>query len=267
MPTGVPKNGKRKSSPRVERISRVCEVCGKERFYTPGEICKREERGGVKIRFCSEYCNGKAKRKPDRYVELVCPICSKKFTKLIAHMKGKYYCSHACSYEGRRVENAKWRDPEQIKAYMAEYQRTNRERLVEQARLRDTKTPENHKRKLNRQRKYREANRDKINTHEALRRSKQIDGSFTAEEWASMKRMYDYTCLRCGKREPDIRLTIDHVVPLVEGGIHNKSNIQPLCKSCNSSKNAKAIDYREKFASKKIDIITQGSLWDNEEAI
>jgi 5-methylcytosine-specific restriction endonuclease McrA len=50
--------------------------------------------------------------------------------------------------------------------------------------------------------------------------------------------------LACGQREPEIKLTIDHVVPLVRNGSHDKSNIQPLCLSCNDSKGTKVLDYR-----------------------
>jgi 5-methylcytosine-specific restriction endonuclease McrA len=39
-------------------------------------------------------------------------------------------------------------------------------------------------------------------------------------------------------------LTEDHVVPLSLGGSNDIDNIQPLCKSCNSSKRGRHIDYR-----------------------
>ncbi len=69
-------------------------------------------------------------------------------------------------------------------------------------------------------------------------------GSYTATEWRSLCRKYDYRCLCCGKREPDISLTVDHVVPLDKGGANDITNLQPLCGECNSRKGATIIDYR-----------------------
>lgn len=69
-------------------------------------------------------------------------------------------------------------------------------------------------------------------------------GNFTAQEWAALKKKYNYTCLRCGRKEPEIRLTLDHVKPLYLGGQNTIENSQPLCKTCNSSKGIKWIDYR-----------------------
>jgi 5-methylcytosine-specific restriction endonuclease McrA len=70
-------------------------------------------------------------------------------------------------------------------------------------------------------------------------------GSHTLSEWQDVKKKYDYTCLCCGKREPEITLTVDHIVPVSKGGTDNIDNIQPLCRSCNPRKRDKTIDYRE----------------------
>jgi 5-methylcytosine-specific restriction endonuclease McrA len=44
-----------------------------------------------------------------------------------------------------------------------------------------------------------------------------------------------YRCLRCGS--PD-DLTLDHIHPWVLGGANSAENLQTLCRTCNSSKNA-----------------------------
>jgi 5-methylcytosine-specific restriction endonuclease McrA len=75
-------------------------------------------------------------------------------------------------------------------------------------------------------------------------RKYQAEGSHTEAEWAMLKASYNHTCLCCGQREPEITLTRDHVVPLTQGGSDWITNIQPLCHTCNSSKNTKSTDYR-----------------------
>lgn len=71
-------------------------------------------------------------------------------------------------------------------------------------------------------------------------------GTITKEEWKWLKEFYNYTCLCCGRREPEIKLTLDHVLPLTMGGKNVIENAQPLCQPCNSSKHNKHIDYRPK---------------------
>ena len=49
-------------------------------------------------------------------------------------------------------------------------------------------------------------------------------------------------CLRCGTSD---NLSIDHVIPVALGGRNAIENTQVLCRSCNSSKGVKIIDYRK----------------------
>jgi len=95
-------------------------------------------------------------------------------------------------------------------------------------------------------RAYSKAHRDKAAAALNRRRARkyQAEGTRTEAEWKALKAQYDYACLCCGRREPDITLTRDHIIPITQGGSDWITNIQPLCYSCNSSKNAKCIDYR-----------------------
>lgn len=69
-------------------------------------------------------------------------------------------------------------------------------------------------------------------------------GSHTLTEWKALKRKYGFRCLMCGLREPLIKLTVDHVIPISLGGSDDISNVQPLCAPCNASKGTKTIDLR-----------------------
>ena len=50
---------------------------------------------------------------------------------------------------------------------------------------------------------------------------------------------YKFKCVDCGATD---KLTIDHIKPVSKGGTDNFSNLQILCKSCNSSKGAKYVE-------------------------
>jgi hypothetical protein len=59
--------------------------------------------------------------------------------------------------------------------------------------------------------------------------------AFTVEDWLAVCEMHGNKCAKCGEEKP---LCVDHIKPRVAGGTDELSNIQPLCKSCNSIKSA-----------------------------
>jgi 5-methylcytosine-specific restriction endonuclease McrA len=60
-------------------------------------------------------------------------------------------------------------------------------------------------------------------------------GSHTPEQWLDLVERAKGRCCICGKKG---HLTRDHIIPLSRGGIDDITNIQPLCRSCNSRKNS-----------------------------
>ena len=66
------------------------------------------------------------------------------------------------------------------------------------------------------------------------------EGFISSEEWNNLLEKYGHHCLSCD--DPDV--TMDHIIPLQLGGRHHIQNIQPLCRSCNTSKGTRYIDYR-----------------------
>lgn len=64
-------------------------------------------------------------------------------------------------------------------------------------------------------------------------RRQNAEGSHTLEEWRSLKEECGNLCAFCKLLKS---LTKDHIIPVSEGGSDYISNIQPLCRNCNSRK-------------------------------
>jgi len=77
---------------------------------------------------------------------------------------------------------------------------------------------------------------------DAYQRRNEAEGHYTDDQWQALVEYYcpDNRCLCCGDEYDntilDRKLTVDHIVPLSNGGTHWPDNIQPLCYRCNCSK-------------------------------
>jgi hypothetical protein len=59
-----------------------------------------------------------------------------------------------------------------------------------------------------------------------------------ASLWREIRAKSDGKCAKCGKREPDVKLSPDHRIPRSRDGSGDDLNWQPLCHQCNILKSA-----------------------------
>lgn len=52
----------------------------------------------------------------------------------------------------------------------------------------------------------------------------------------------NHTCRYCGASAPDVKLTVDHVVPVALGGTDDPTNLVTACADCNSGKSSTSPD-------------------------
>ena len=101
-----------------------------------------------------------------------------------------------------------------------------------------------HKEEVNeRNNKWRIKNLDKSQAKLRNYRTKKSGGggSHTSEQFSDLCKRYKDRCICCGGKR---KLEADHIVPVSKGGSSDIGNIQPLCRSCNASKNNQVFDYR-----------------------
>ena len=185
--------------------------------------------------------------------------CRGAFNRSLLRLDGLQVYCRECNLEKKREDRSKHRDRfreenrrrrqnhlEEERERIRAYQEKNREKYREQSKAYHTTNREKHNEQMG---IYRRNNLEAFAVREANRRAHKAKagGSFTRQEWHDLCVYYDFTCLRCGRQAPEIELTVDHVVPLSQGGRNSIDNLQPLCRTCNNSKHAKIIDYRPYF--------------------
>lgn len=150
--------------------------------------------------------------------------------------KRQYYAKHREEMNKRtaqyRIDNPRYDVQHRIK-----YRAKHREEINRHAAQWRTENPNYHH-------QYRIDNAGKYRAYTANRKALSIaaEGTFTDEQFVELCNKYGNRCLCCGK--DNVKLTVDHIVPLSKGGSNNLENVQCLCKSCNSKKHTKTVDYR-----------------------
>lgn len=233
---------------------RLCVLCGKE-TPTPARglcaVCYSVERRRGNIEKYPKVMN-----RPDKE-HAACLVCDEVVYIVARGMCGNCYNrwyhrqperkkKRAVKDRERRINNPelyrarskKWYSSERGRRYQKEYRRKyynkNRERVREY------------------HRQWRQNHSEAVALYQSRSAAKRgsTGGHTTAEQRLKIIDYYcpDCCCLCCGelfdKNDPCRRMTMDHVVPLNNGGDNWPSNLQPICQSCNSTKRIDDTDYR-----------------------
>lgn len=164
--------------------------------------------------------------------------------------------------EKRRLRRASWSKEEKYARYRKNYPNMRRrylekkERIEEQRTISRKRNPEKYRATM---RAYEEKNKDWIKawrkeyrkTYQKTERFKILMamsrhrrralGNINSTEWIAKLTMLKGECQICFRKEPEVKITIDHIIPITKGGTNHIDNLQPLCHGCNSSKSNKIL--------------------------
>jgi hypothetical protein len=173
---------------------------------------------------CAKVYNRKYTKGVERFIPLIFEdskqCCNCKEIKLLENFsnskRGRLGKSSYCKSCTNILAKAKWRNPERERIKTRNYRKNNREKYLATHRIHQ----------------FNRINRIKITN----------DGTITVD---FLKSIYNSEeCYYCKKPVIINERTLEHLQPLIKGGLHTASNIKMACKSCNLSKQSKTeIEY------------------------
>jgi len=224
-------------------VAKRCTKCGEVKPIEMFEARKGSITGkGPRCKVCKNISNRAYYAKnPERQHEI-----SKKYRDSNKEKVKEAQSKHRLANQEKIKERKKKYQEEnkdKLKEYYKNYRAENREKVHIASRSWHLANAE---KVYERQRKYRKENPDNgiVNSNNLRARKLGVSGKITENEWKLLKEKFAYTCPCCGEKEPFIKLTIDHIVPMSLGGCNTIDNLQCLCGSCNSSKGKNIANYK-----------------------
>ena len=138
-----------------------------------------------------------------------------------------------------KTTREKWKQSPEGKAIRKKYSQSDKFKTYQE------KYKQSPKRKLD-MKKYNQPSKGKlartIIKSRRRERLKKLVTAYTTKDWKDLLEEANGICSKCNVFVGKEKLTLDHIIPIskaVEGYVYTKKNIQPLCKSCNTSKGNK----------------------------
>ena len=223
---GDPPTGRRKPRP-----VKTCPTCDLVFTCYPCEAKRK--------RFCSTTCMREHWSRWHERTERQCTRCHETLpVSAFGRDASRVDGFSATCRECERAECRKWRkaNPERVR----EYSRC-RLRDPEKSRVKDRLCYQRNQ-AVNRakRREHYRRNPDLYHAAHARRKARVRSATvcdLTAAQWRDIKAQFAHRCVYCDA--DDVKLTMDHVIPIVKGGGHTASNIVPACALCNGRKHAR----------------------------
>jgi 5-methylcytosine-specific restriction endonuclease McrA len=220
---------------------KTCQRCGKE--YEPKSSMQKwclECRTVAVAEKCRVYQQKLRDKGPHGFKLKTCQRCGHEYQPTTGNQKYCLDCKSLAAKEHLAAKYAMNRD-ERI-AKVRKYAAAHKEKISIRHHTYHKEYAVTHKTELAmRQQIWDRANPEKCRLHCSKRRALKYDNTpinelLTETQWQTLLAKYDGHCAYCGK---EVKLTLDHVIPLSKGGKHSIDNVVPACLHCNDSKGAR----------------------------
>lgn len=218
-------------------FKKLCHSCGITKDSS--EFYKDKTRKDRLQLSCKECCCIKAKKYREEHQEQE-KVRHRRYREEHKNESAKYRHEHQ-----KRIAEQKRRYRQEYPEEIAKQRKRSYKKYQQQIAVRGKRYREEHQEQiLERKRKYLQTPNGKAvhrrNCQNYRARKKNLEATLTAEQWDCILKTQNNRCNMCGKKFTAKRQpTQDHIIPMMHNGSYTSDNIQALCKSCNSSKNAK----------------------------
>lgn len=155
------------------------------------------------------------------------------YCKECTSMQGKDYYKRNKASVNQKHRNHYYKNKEKRNEQIAKWSRENRDKRRD---IDKRSYQKNREKRIEKSMQWIRNNLERHAERNQIRRAKirDLDATFTSEEWIECKNHFANCCAYCGDSVE--KLEQEHFISIENGGPYTKENMLPACKSCNSSK-------------------------------